>query len=322
MARAISNLKNVSILKPNKATQTSVDTILVTEEFLKNHWKSPAFQRPLRINAKVMALAEQIKQDRGVIPGVITIGVMGKDHYLLDGQHRCRAFILSGIAEGFCDVRYRHFNTMADMGEEFVNLNSALVRLRPDDILRGLEGTSEALQLIRKKCPFVGYDQIRRGERAPILGMSVLLRCWYGSSPETPASSGPSAAAVAHSLTVDEAQDCIDFILLAEKAWGRDAEYQRLWSSLNMTLCMWLYRRLVLTQYSGKTPKLNKDQFRACLMSLSAETHYLEWLVGRNLSERDRGPAYTKIKAVFAKRLMADMGVRKVFLPHPPWLAS
>lgn len=313
------NLKIIPITKPNRATHTSVDTIMVTPDMVRS-WENPPFQRPLSVNAKVRALAEQIKADAGVIPGVITIGVMMGMKYKLDGQHRLEAFLISGCEEGFCDVRYRHFDSMPDMGEEFVNLNSQLVRLRPDDILRGLEGTNEALHLLRERCGFVGYDMIRRSARSPIVGMSTVLRCWYGSAPETPTTSAPSAAAIARTFLVEDAATLADFLDIAERAWGRDLEYARLWGGLNISLCMWLYRRLVIAPYSSKSPKLSKDQFRAAMTSLSAETGYLDWLVGRQLSDRDRGPAYTRIKGIFSRRLAVELG-RKVYLPQPPWAA-
>jgi hypothetical protein len=305
---------------PQKQTHTRVDTLEVSPAKLKS-WKSPPFQRPLRVNAKVEALAEQIKLDGGVIPGVLTIGLLGKEEYLLDGQHRREAFYISGLQEGYVDVRFREFEDMAGMGEEFVNLNSALVRLRPDDILRGLEGTNEALTTIRKKCPFVGYDMIRRSEKSPIIGMSILLRCWVGSAPETPTSSGSSAAQIARTFTTEDAIKCVEFLSLAEQAWGRDPEYARLWGSLNLALCMWLFRRLVLAdnrKSGARTVTLTKEQFRACLASLSAEPNYLEYLVGRQLSERDRSPAYDRIKTIFVRRLHHDTGKRAI-LPAPPW---
>jgi hypothetical protein len=37
-------------------------------------WKLPAFQRPLRVNAKVLALVEEIRTEGGVIPGILTLG--------------------------------------------------------------------------------------------------------------------------------------------------------------------------------------------------------------------------------------------------------
>jgi len=53
-------------------------------------------------------------------------------------------------------------------------------------------------------------------------------------------------------------------------------------------------------------------------MSISADTLYLDWLVGRKLGERDRSPAYDRIKKAFVKRLEQDMG-RKPSLPAPAW---
>jgi hypothetical protein len=81
---------------------------------------------------------------------------------------------------------------------------------------------------------------------------------------------------------------------------------------------MWIYRRMVLDQYSPKTPRLTKDLFRKCLMSLSADENYLDWLVGRSLGERDRSPAYNRIKAAFAKRIEIETG-KKPLMPSPAW---
>lgn len=311
------NLKVVPIAKPNKATHTSVDTILVNQAIIES-WKAPPFQRPLKLNAKVIALAQTIKEDGGVIPGVLTIGVFDRQKWLLDGQHRAQAFLLSECPEGYADVRYRHFDEMADMGDEFVALNSQLVRLRPDDVMRGLEGNSEALQYIRKKCPWVGYDMIRRGANSPIIGMSQLLRCWYGSAPDTPVASTTSAAQLAKGFDLDNAKLLVSFLAVAMEAWGKDAEYARLWGSLNLILCMWLYRNVVLKQYSPRTPKLTPETFTRCLMHLSTEDRYLDWLMGRSVSERDRSPAYHRIKNIFVRRLAVETGKKPAF-PTPSW---
>lgn len=303
--------------KAEKTTRTTVDTIIVTPDLVRS-WENPPFQRPLRVNDKVRNLAEKIREDGGVIPGVITLGVLGGRTYRVDGQHRGEAFILSECPEGFCDIRVHQFSTMAEMAEEFVTLNSSLSKFKPDDILRGMEASKESLQKIRKACPFVGYDMIRRGEKSPIVSMSTLLRCWFGSSHEVPATGGISAAAMAESLSVDDAQALIAFTQLAHSSWGRDAEYARLWGTLNLTLCMWLYRRTVITPYSQKTPKVTRDQFGRCLMSLSANSQYLDYLVGRQLRDRDRSPAYTRIKTLFTKRLEEEIN-RRALLPAPAW---
>lgn len=303
-----------------KVTHTSLDTIGVTPDSVKK-WKNPPFQRPLRINYKVLQLAQQVKEEGGIIPGVLTLGILGRDEYLLDGQHRREAFIQSGCTEGYVDVRRHIFDSMADMGREFVNLNSQIVRMRPDDILRGLEGDIDGLRVIRKECPFVGYDMIRRSENSPVLSMATLLRCWFGSLPEVPSSSGMSALDCANGTTKDEGEEIAAVLKLCIAAWGKDAAYQRLWSALNLTLVFWLYRRMVVGQHSSRTQKLTKDLFQKCLMSLSAATLYVDWLQGRNLSERDRTPAYNRIKGIFVQRIFEETEKKPLF-PKPEWVHS
>lgn len=300
-----------------KSLRSTMDTVLLTQDWVKSMAHVP-FQRPIRVNARVVELAEELKCAGGVIPGILTIGVIGKERYLVDGQHRVEAFKMSGLKEGYADVRICHFDSMAEMGEEFVNLNSQLVRMRPDDILRGLEGSNAGLGVIRKACDFVGYDMIRRGASSPLLSMSTLLRCWFGSAPDVPTSSGMSALHAARTLTEDDSQQIVQFLNVAHGGFGRDPEYYRLWSSLNLTVCAWLWRRTVLTQYSPKSARMTAMLFGKCLMALSADHGYLDWLVGRNLSDRDRSPCYNRIKAIFVKRLEEETGKKPIF-PAPAW---
>lgn len=301
---------------PQKATRTKVDTIIVTPAIVRA-WRNPEFQRPLKINDKVKALAETIKHD-GVIPGMITIGVMGEVTYRVDGQHRCEAFLLSGIDEGYSDVRYHWFDTMAEMAQEFERLNSALVKMRPDDILRAREASSEAMRALRAKCPFIGYDMIRRGPKSPVLSMSAALRCWYGSETEVPSAPSESASRCADRLNMEEAEALGTFLNIAFEAWGRDAEYARVWSSHTLTIAAWIYRRTVITPYTAMTTRLTREQFRKCMMALTADERHMEWLVGRMLGDRDRSPGYNRMKGIFSKRLEMD-GLQKIKLPGPAW---
>ena len=307
-----------------KAAQSRMDTIIVTQPMVAA-WKIPPFQRPLRINDKVRMVTEQVKRDE-VIEGVLTLGKLKHDNslYIVDGQHRVEAFKLSEIGEAIADVRVVSFSDMGEMADEFVRLNSSLVKMRPDDILRGLESSVPSLQTIRKSCSFVGYDQIRRGGSGPIVSMSALLRCWYGGRAETPTSSaiGMSATEQAQALDAQSLQSMIAFLSTAHAAWGRDPEYFRLWGNLNLSLCMWLWNRLVMdTERSGNKRwiVLNINQFKHCLMQLSADGDYLAWLPGRILGDRDRSPCYGRIKANFVKRLNADQPGKKIQLPAPAW---
>lgn len=320
-------MSHLTILKPKtvpeRRTRTTVDTIMVTPERIAK-WKLPSGQRPLRENAKLRMISEQIKQDGGVIPGVLTIGILSGAYWIIDGQHRLHAFSISGVTEGYADIRFVHAESMVDITDEFVRLNSDIVRMRPDDFLRGLEGSIFALQAIRKACPFVGYDQIRRGTSGPILSMSCVLRWWRGSGMETPSGSvsGMSAVDLAQSTTDEEVSGIIDFLHLANEAFGRDVQYAQLWTGLNMVLCMWMFRKLVLTQYSPKTPRIDRATFKKCLMSVSADSVYQDWLHGRHMGERDRSPAYARLKSIFGKRLQQELTGSKVQLPAPDWSAA
>lgn len=309
---------------PQKTTRTTVDTIQFDRKMIAG-WDLPPFQRGEKINARVREVSEGVKADGGVLPGILTLGRIAGDSrtYLLDGQHRRAAFMLTDLDIGYADVRTHYFDNMADMGDEFVRLNSSLVRMRPDDILRGLQGNLPALASIKERCKFVGYDMIRRSDKSPIVSMSFTLRMWRGSAHDipSPGTSGMSAAALAQNLTQEDADQLVAFLAIAYAAWGRDQEYQRLWSGLNLILCAWLYRRTVIGQHSAKTPKLTPDLFKKCLMSVSANSPYLDYLVGRHVGERDRSPAYNRLKIIFADRIMEETK-KKAYMPAPEWASN
>lgn len=295
-----------------------------------NEWKIPPFQRPLRTNAKVLSLAEVMRQEGGSIPGVVTLGHIANDKtvWLVDGQHRAEAFKLSGLPECIADVRMCSFDSMAEMAEEFVGLNSALVKMRPDDILRGLEGSNAALKFIREHCEFVGYDQIRRNSStAPAVSMSALLRCWASSAGETPGGAQRQIPAHVHAASLDRlaAEKLVVFLQVARAAWGGDVEYARLWGALNLTICMWLWRRLVLEEERGvkRFVRLTPEQFKKCLMSVSASSDYNDWLRGRVMGDRDRSPCYARLKAIFVARLQDESrDKKKPMMPLPAWASK
>lgn len=310
-----------------KAAQSRMDTIIVTQPMVAA-WRIPPFQRPLRVNEKVRVATEQVRRDE-TIEGVLTLGrIKGGDAlYIVDGQHRIEAFKLSEIAEAIADVRVVTFADMSEMADEFVRLNSALVKMRPDDILRGLEASVPSLGMIRKSCEFVGYDNIRRGASSgPVVSMSALLRCWQGGLAETPTANGGglSAAAMAQNMDAQSVQSLVTFLATAHAAWGRDPEYYRLWGNLNLAICMWLWNRLVMdTDRSGprRYCVLNVATFKNCLMQLSTDGEYLAWLQGRVLGDRDRSPCYGRVKKNFVRRLTSERG-QKVILPLPAWASK
>lgn len=202
---------HLRIVKPTteaqKETRTTSDVIIVTPEIVRS-WKLPKFQRPLKVNDKVIAVSNEIERTE-IIPGIITLGVLDRALYLLDGQHRREAFLQSGIREAAVDVRYAHFDNMAEMADEFVKLNSRIVNMTPDDMLRGLTESHDGLARVKRACAFVGFGQVRRNAASPVVSMSALLRCWFGSAPEVPSMGGLSATMVAERLTREEADTVI-----------------------------------------------------------------------------------------------------------------
>jgi hypothetical protein len=318
--------QGIKLVRPSsdseKRTRTTVDTIELTPALVKT-WQIPPFQRAFRLNRKVQEVVQQIITDGGVLPGVITLGVFEGSVYIVDGQHRVKAFEMSQLPLGYADVRQHYFTTLAEMSDEFVQLNSSLVRLRPDDILRGLEASTPVLQRLRKRCPFIGYEHIRRSGSGAVMSMSTFIRAWVGGRNESPAITVPATTAV-QLLDEEEANGAIDFATLCFGAWQRDNEYAKLWSGINMMLCAWLYRRLVMGQGVSSTSRwtrYTKEDFRRALMALSSEAMYLEFLVGRNVSGRDRSPAYSRIKTIIGRRYQQDHN-KKPLHPQPSWSHS
>lgn len=308
------------IVKPTtreqKKTQTAMDTIVLTEALAKT-WKKPSFQREVKINRKVEEVADEIKETE-IIPGMFLIGVVDDVHYLVDGQHRLEAFRMSGLKEALLDVRYLYYDTVAELAAEYRKTNQHLVNMTPDDILRSMEEGNEQLRRLRKACPYIGYANIRRGPTTPVVSMSCVLRCWFGSAPEVPSIGGMSAADVADNLSAEEVTSLISFMEIAMKAWGKDPHVHRLWGNLNLAITMWLYRKMVIGQYSAATKKIGHDLFMKCLMSLSADDEFCSWLVGRSLTQLQRPPTYQRIKSHFAKRIEMETGA-KPRLPSPAW---
>lgn len=311
--------------RAERQTRTKMDTLLLTPALVAT-WKKPPFQRTLLINSRVREVVEAIRDSGGIVPGILTLGVIGADTYLVDGQHRTEAFKMTGLKEGFADVRIHWFESIGDMAQEFEELNSALVNWKPDDILRARECYMPALQELRKLCPFIGYTMVRRSTGAPLMSMSAVLRCWFGSETEVPAAGGgKSSRMAAERLTMEETRSLAAFLELPLSAWGRDAEYFRLWGNLTLMLTMWLFRRTVIGLYSPATTRLTREQFRRGLQGMSADERFLEYLVGRSLNDTSRAPTYNRVKAIFAARLENEFGGKtvkghtKLRLPTPAW---
>lgn len=325
-------IRMVGAKEAPRSVRSKMDTLLLTTEAI-DRWKRPPFQREQRMSKRVVELIAEIRDNGGVIPGVLTLGRVNGDTYLIDGQHRVAAFRESEVSEGIADVRICEFDTVAEMGAEFVKLNSSLVRMKNEDILRALEGTNEHIANLRRRCPFIGYDHIRMAGGVPgnpnqakiTLSMAVAMKSWFGSAGDIP-TAGPASPVSADMLDAESAKAAAAFYTACYTAWGGDKQNYRLWGALNIVLLAWMWRRMVLNEggYVNKTGynslRLTPDQFVACLMALSADARYIDWLVGRGINnDRDKAPCFSRIKDTFSRRLAQD-GLKSKDFPSGDWV--
>ena len=307
--------------EPGRAFEkTQMETQLLSLEEMDG-WALPPFQREEVQTKKVLEFAEELKQNGGIIGGVIHLGQLRNDTviYLVDGQQRRNGCHLSERTEFVADVSLKFYDTMVEMAEEFKRLNSRLVPLKPDDLLRACEVTHKALHKLRTNCPFIGYGNIRRADHSPVLSMSAALKSWFGSGLATPQQNS-QAITLLDQFTDTQCEMLTVFLLTAHSAWGNDRQYGRLWSNPNLTMCMYLYRKLTLEPNSRRAA-VPAEMFRKCLMSVSANGNYYDWLSGRHLHERDRSPCYKRLRAIFADRLTQEYGGNLFRMPKPDWVS-
>jgi hypothetical protein len=332
--------------KPNDPEELNpkvVDFITVSKKDTDKWEIPPEIQRPLKVNTKVIAVAQALPLTKK-LEGTITLGFWDGVVWILDGQHRLAAFILAQEKYGLADrvnilCHIEVFATRAAMAARFRLLQQSLLKMSPDDGLRPMAINTPSLQILTRECPFIGFGNIQRlFQTSQTLSMSVLLRCWHGSSFESPSLSNSSMSEYALSMSEAEACECASFLKLAFQVWARIPEYARLWGILNITLCMWFYRRMVLEPASGIT-KLNPDQFRVWLGCLFEDplsipraqekmnwiSPYRDWLIGKAMNIETRRIAAQQIKLRALKFLPArtkhPAKVRKLKFPSAPWMS-
>jgi hypothetical protein len=307
--------KNRSITKSMVLTRTLIDA-----------WQAPGFQRPITDNAKLERYAMSLLKSP-VIASVIHLGRWEGNLYTIDGRHRLEGFRRSGLAQVRADVNIKDYASgedgMREMAYDYVILSATIAKQRPDDGLRALEKTNGYLKSIRMDCPFVGYDQIRRNASSPLLSMAVALSAWHGSANEVPRTPKAGAIENATCLTLVDCTHLTQFLKLAYTAWGNEFNNRRLWSTLNITLCMWVYRRMVMFNANSlaRATKLTPEQFLLGLRGLAGSANYVEWLTNRSLHERERSPAYGRLRAVFVGVLNEALQ-RRTLMPSPSWYSG
>jgi hypothetical protein len=300
---------------------TEMDAKIVSLEEM-NSWVLPSFQRAEKLTAKVKEAAAELKTNGGIVSGTILLGKLRGDDatiYLVDGQQRRLACNLSGEKQFYIEYSLKTYVSFIAMAGEFTRANGRLVAFKPDDHLRAFEVTHPHLKKLREDCNFLGYGHAGRNARegrGSILSMSCALKCWFGSAQESPAVYG-QATELVEQLDEIQCQHMTVFLNLAFGAWERDKCHIRMWANLNLLMCMYLYRKLVIEPRGSTLPK---GMFRNCLMSVAADSTYSDWLLGRQVYERDRDPCFKRLKRIFLARLAQEYNGKNRFqFPKPEW---
>jgi hypothetical protein len=284
-----------------------------------NSWQRPPFQRDEKLTAKVKDFAAGLKTNGGIVSGLILLGKLRGDEttiYLVDGQQRRLACNTSNEKQFYIEFCLKYYTSFVDMAEDFKRTNGRLVSFRPDDFLRAYEVTHPQLRLLHESCDFLGYSRGGSNHRGSVLTVSCALKCWFGAMQPSPAVYG-QATELAEHLDEIQRQHMTTFFNTAYSAWESDRCNARLWTNLNLLMCMYLYRKLVLEPRGNPLPK---DMFRKCLLSVAANAGYSEWLVGRQQYERDRDPCFKRLKRIFLARLNSEYnGKCRIQFPKPEW---
>jgi len=231
-------------------------------------------QRKYRETKKHEGLVEYIEENEE-IPDVIMLGTLPNDPtiYIVDGQHRQVKFLASRVNEAFARIRWEEYDTMEQIGLAFYTANGGKSLLTSaDDMLRSKHLSSPPLYRLVTECPFIGFDYIRFGDGGPVMSASAAVKSWIASGLDKPRSAlGKSVGVLVDNVTDEETEDMIRFYKMCYKVWGKDKENRRMWLNINVALCAWLYRRLVLGQKKiGRLSSLTEEEFEYCLATLAA----------------------------------------------------
>lgn len=311
-----------------KRSRTVSKTVILDFEDCEASWKVVGdIQRGSSLTKKIVEVGEDIGGS-GIFPSTIYIAVWEGNQYINDGLQRFSgwrdAVSKGGPTQVAANVQWEYFpdgpDGKAKMGERFAKLQLTLKRHRPDDGLRAIQHSLPAIKLIADECPNVGFGAVQRSNsKNTSLSMAVALQSWASSASEQCTSSG-SARDLAYRLTMDDAKKCVSFLTVARGAWGSTVEYNRLWGPVNLSVCMWLYRRMVVDPEQGVTP-LTAKQFSNCLVTLTNDTPkstYVEWLRAKPSSAENRRMALANhIRPRFISRIRQEK-IRKHSSPKLP----
>ena len=314
--------------------QSRVVKIKLTPEVI-NSWLIPDWQRHVRTNPKGRQLCEDIKEIP-ILESMIIVGVIQRRGkyvlYLLDGHHRKEHFLKSGAPYIIIDVKFAYVETMGEMADLYLKCQDQIVKSSPNDNLKGLAVNSKTLNHIIKHCTCVTLDAARSGASNASVTMSTVIQVWYDSNLDPPkrntlGSPPKSITDLAKKLTMRDAETIVAFIKICEEVFGFNNESSALWKHINLVLCLWLYRVMVLkTEWEGcegyKVTYLDDKRFGIGLSALRHSRFYSSMTNKRLGSAVDRKEAYLNMTRWFLSGFPNNNGRTRVRLPKPTWASK
>lgn len=282
-------------------------------------WKIPDWGREPKVNRHVLSVAEDLKECNH-LSSTLVLGVYDNTIWRIDGNHRLLGFLLSGIPNMLAHCMVHYCDGHKDMYRIYKIYQRHLRTPTKDDNLKGLAETRDPLQTIKNRCKFVTYETVNDTESRRIR-MSAVIRAWYDSVPYIPKHIRANIEEQAVKIEETEARKIVEFLLACKE--GLSIQVPFLWKPINITLLMWLYRRLVWGEIDVESEdveysRLTKDEFILGMLGLQTNNYY--GTLGTRELERDRFGAYTSLMSYFKKSLHS-MGVkRRLTLPiKPKW---
>jgi hypothetical protein len=154
-------------------------------------------------------------------------------------------------------------------------MQTSICRSTPDHRLQSLEPRCPNLLHFREGCKdIVTYGRVIKG-RGRVLPVSHALRCWASSNEDPPAKNVTNTEILAQGLTALDVQQLSGLLHSLIRVWGDQREYKCLWGPLNLTLCMWLYRRMVIgvPAPAPNVTRLTSGQFEAGVAGLTHSSY-------------------------------------------------
>ena len=281
-------------------------------------WKLPNWGREPKSNDIVVSVAADL-QVNPHLKSTLILGIYDNAIWKIDGNHRLLGFLTSGLPSMTAYCMFHKCTSHEDMYRIYRIYQRHIRTPTKDDNLKGFEVTHPPLKTISSKCKFVTYGSLKDYETSRIK-MTSVVQAWFDSLSYLPKHVRSNIEEQAKKIDESAARKINEFLMVCKE--GLTLQISVLWKQINITLLLWLYRRVVWEmvdeEHEGSDyPVLTKDEFVCGLQGLQASSYY-QALFQREL-EKDRLETYNSLISHFRNNLRSCGIKRRMTLPKPNW---